>query len=75
MTSPLEGSKYIDYFLYFLPVDFFKDVILTATNREMKNGAGGEMTWGEFVQYIGLWMLMSTVASGVDRRYFFWRIL
>ena len=70
MTADV-GPKCIDYFLYFLPVEYFKEVILPETNLEMQNGAGGEMSWGEFVRYLGLWILMSTVGYGGDRwRYF-----
>ena len=71
MSNPLGGSKYIDYFLYFLPVDYFKEVILIQTNDATKNGSEGEMTWGEFVRYIGLWLLISTVAYGGDCRSYF----
>ena len=71
MSKPLGGNQCIDYFMYFLPVDFFKDVILTATNKSLMAGDGGQITWGEFVRYIGLWLIMSTVASGVDRKHFF----
>ena len=71
MTKPLGEDRCIDYFMYFLPVSFLKDVILKATNATLLAGDGGEMTWGKFVQYLGLWMIMSTVVSGVDRKSFF----
>ena len=41
------------------------------TNKEMQNGKGGEMPFGEFVRYLGLWILMSTVGYGGDRRSYF----
>ena len=71
MSNPLEGSKCIDYFRYFLPVDYFKEVIMVQTNNAMKNGSGCKMTWGNFVQYIGLWILMSMVVYGGDRCSYF----
>ena len=71
MTKQLEGEQCIDYFMYFLPVAFFKNVIMKATNIAMMEDSGGEITWGEMVRYIGLWLIMSTVASGVDRKRFF----
>ena len=39
----MEGSKCIDFFLHFLPVEFFRKVILMETNNEIHNGKGGEI--------------------------------
>ena len=66
MCNPPEGSKCLDYFIYFLPVDYFKEAILARTNEEIQNGEEGEMTWGEG-RYMGLCLLMATVAYGGDR--------
>ena len=54
MMKEMEGQRYIDYFMYFLPVLFFKNVVLKQTNKEMMNGRGGEITWGEFMRFVGL---------------------
>ena len=40
-------------------------------NAEMQKGSGGEMSLSEFVRYFGLWILMSTVGYGGDRRDYF----
>ena len=67
LAGDLDGQRYIDYFMLMLPVSFFKNVVLKQTNMEMMNGRGGEITWGEFMRFVGLWLLMSTVAIGCDR--------
>ena len=67
LAGNLEGQRYIDYFMHMLPVTFFKNVVLKQTNLEMAQGRGGEITWGKFMRFVGLWLLMSTVAIGCDR--------
>ena len=67
ITKLKQGERQIDYCMYFLPVKFFKDGILKETNKEMLSRRCGEITWGEFMQFIGLWLFMSTVAIGCDR--------
>ena len=57
LVKPLGGDRCIDYFLYFLPVTFLKDVVIKATNMKMNEGEGGEVTWGEFIRYVGLWFV------------------
>ena len=52
--------------MYFLPLQFFVDVIIGETNKV--DEAMEDITPGEFMVYIGLWILMSTTASGCDRR-------
>ena len=44
---------------------------MAQTNEEMLNSSGGNMMWGEFVRYMGLLLLMSTVAYGGDCRGYF----
>ena len=67
LLKELEGKRYIDYFMMCLPVTFMRDVVMKMTCVELMNGRGGEITWGEFVRFIGIWLLMSTVAIGCDR--------
>ena len=71
MYNPLEGSKFLDYILYFLPMDYSIEVTLAWTNEEIQNGEGGKMTWGEFIRYMELSLLMATVAYGGDHRSYF----
>ena len=61
MMKPKQGERYIDYFIYFLPVNFFKDIILKKTNKEMMIGRGGEIMWGG--AYAVRWALTFDVHS------------
>ena len=42
-------------------------MVLVETNKVI---IGREVTWGEFVKYLGLWFLLSTVSHGCSRRSF-----
>ena len=57
--------SYMDWFMVCLPAPYIKNVILFQTNASEE---GEEITEGEFLVYIGLWLLMATTASGCDRR-------
>ena len=54
----------LDYFMFFLP-PMIREIVLVETNKQLD---GKELLWGEFVKYLGLWLLMSTVSSGCARR-------
>ena len=60
-------SSYLDHFIYFLPTNYIKDILLVQTNKE---GGEEDITWGELLVYFGLWFLMASVATGCDRRSF-----
>ena len=60
------GSSYIDYFLYLLPCDYINEILLVETNKKEEE----DITFGELMVYIGLWLLMSTTSNGCDRRAF-----
>ena len=64
MCHPLEGSKFIDYFLYFLSVAYFKEVIMVQMTEEMQNGEKGKMAWGGYFLHGDL---VFDVDSGVWR--------
>ena len=66
LVNPPVTSRCIDYFIHFLP-PFIKDIILVETNKQIN---GKDVTWGEFVTYLGLWFLLSTVSHGCPRRAF-----
>ncbi len=53
-------------FLKLLPWDFFVDVIISNTSLALTEEKMPVLTEGEFLRYIGLWLLMSTV-SGFPR--------
>ena len=56
---------YIDYFIYFLPVEWTKDVLLGMTSNSLE---GILVIWGYITTYTGLWLLMSSVANGENTR-------
>ena len=58
-------ASYIDYFIYFLPVEWMKDVLLVMTSKNLERSP---VSWGEILAYLGLWILMSYVATGVNMR-------
>ena len=59
-------ASYMDYMIYFLPRAYIMDVLLEETNAIDEEI--DDITWGEFLVYIGLWFLMATTVSGCDRR-------
>ena len=54
-------ESYIDYFIYFLPVEWMKDLLLGMTRRNIE---GSPVISVEMLTYLGLWILMSSVATG-----------
>ena len=42
-----------------------KDVLLVITSKNLE---GSPVSWGEVLNYLGLWLLMSYVATGVNTR-------
>ena len=44
-------ASYIDYFIYFLPVEWTKDVLLGMT---FKNLEGSPVRWVKMLTYLGL---------------------
>lgn len=54
LLKEMEGKRYIDYCMVCLLVTFMRDVDLKMTCVELMNGRGGEITWGEFVCFIGI---------------------
>ena len=58
-------ASYTDYFIYFLPVEWMKDVLL---GMKSKNREGSPVSLVEMLTYLGLWLLMSSVATGGNMR-------
>ena len=58
-------ASYIYYFISFLPVDWMKDVLL---GMKRKNREGSPVSLVEMLTYLGLWLLMSSVATGGNMR-------
>ena len=59
-------SNCMEYFLYFL-TPHVRQVVLVDTNNHLE---GRVLAWGEFVKYIGLWLLLLTVLNGCSRKSF-----
>ena len=51
-------ASYIYYFIYFLPVELMKDVLLVIISKNLEESS---VIWGEILTYLGLWLLMSSV--------------
>jgi hypothetical protein len=47
-------------FLLFFPRKFMEDVVIVETNKRI---AGKQLTFGEFLQFLGLWLYMSTLSG------------
>ena len=54
-------ESYIDYFIYVLPVEWMKDLLLGMSSN---NHEGSPVIWGETLTYLGLWILVSSVGTG-----------
>ena len=61
------GMNYLTMFLLCLPVTFLKEVVVEKTNEKIQ---GEQLTFGEFLRWIGLWLFMATT-SGFSRRDYF----
>ena len=58
-------ASYIDYVIYFLPVEWMKDVLLIMTSKNLDVIS---VTWGKMLTYLGLWFLMSSVVTDSNTR-------
>ena len=67
LVNQPQGSSLVQWFMYFLPWAFFTDVIIPQTNNRI---CGESITEGEFMRFIGLWLLFSTVHTGQSKRSF-----
>lgn len=56
----LEGATMLTMFLLFFPRKFMEDVVIVETNKRI---AGKQLTFGEFLQFLGLWLYMSTLSG------------
>ena len=59
-----EGG-FIDYFIYFLPVERMKCVLLGMTSKNLE---GSPASWGKMPTYLGLWLLVYSIATGGNNR-------
>ena len=68
-TSELFDISYASLFVKFFGEDFLDDVILKGTNENMEGRF--EITKGELLRYLGLWLLIATYGGCFRRRDFF----
>jgi hypothetical protein len=54
------GMDFITMFLIFMPKVFFETVLLVETNKAIQ---GQPVSFGEFLQFIGIWLYMATTAG------------
>ena len=64
MMNAAPTNACLDYFLYFLP-PYIKDVVLVEINKQVLRK---ELLLREFIQYMGLWFLVSRISNGYPRR-------
>ena len=67
LNNEPKTNDLLEWFLFFLPWKFFCSTIIPATNNIIE---GSPISEGEFIRYIGIWLLMSTVHSWTCRRSF-----
>ena len=69
LQPDLDSLTLASLFMTFFPTNFLFDVILKATNKTL-NGEQKEITKGELLRFIGIWLFMATT-SGFPRRDYF----
>ena len=67
LNNEPKTNDLLEWFIFFLPWDFFRSTIITATKNIIE---GSPVSEGEFIRYLGIWLLMATVHSGTCRRSF-----
>ena len=59
----LWGKTWLDVFLFLFPRKWMEDVLLAETSKALQEEKAPELTFGELLRYIGLWLLMATCAG------------
>jgi hypothetical protein len=63
-----KDCTYLELFLMFLGDALIKNIVLKATNNNLPEGTA-KISYGEFLRWIGLWILMSTSVGFVRADY------
>jgi len=58
-----KGKSWLDIFLHLFPLVWMKNVLLKKTSDALKDDGQDELTFGELLRYIGLWLLMATCSG------------
>ena len=70
LNARISYSPHINLFELFFFTAFVKNVIIPQTNKHLtENRLQHELSYGEFLWWIGLWLLMSTI-NGPDHGMF-----
>ena len=67
LIDPPKELDLLQWFLYFMPWDYIQWTLIPSTNQLIQ---GSQISNGEFITYLGIWLLLSTVNAGVSRRDF-----
>ena len=66
LKNPLSLTR-LGYICLFLPQHFIKETVITKTSAHID---GAALSFGEFLRYIGLWLLMASQLKANVREYF-----
>lgn len=62
----MQGVSFFTMFLMFFPKTFLKSVILVETNKVID---GPQVSFGEFLRFLGIWLFLSTQKGHARREY------
>ena len=60
-TTVGEDTYNLQLFKGYLFMSFIKDVIIPQTNKNLVEQSNNQLTYGEFLHWLGLWFLMATM--------------
>ena len=60
----MEHMSMMDMFLVFFPTSYIKEVVIVETNKKLHH----PMSFGEFLRFIGCWLMMSCYEGITNRR-------
>lgn len=63
-----ENISYLQMFLLFFPLRL-RNVVIDATNKNLKANGHPEVSHGEFLRWIGIWLFMSTLGRVAQNKY------
>lgn len=65
----MESMSIMYWFLLFFPIGYIKEVVITETNKKLSH----KMTYGEFLRFLGCWLIMSCY-EGILRSRDWWSL-
>ena len=58
-----KSASLLNFFLHLFPLDWLKNVVIVKTSEALEAQGKPAVTFGEFLRYIGLWLLMATLSG------------